>query len=188
MFHNNKWVFVTHGVREHFNIPKLHFLNHYTRVIRLFGTADNYSTKAMERLYIDFAKDVYCSTNCKDEYRQMTKWLERREKIMYHANYILWWLGEQVFIPSMTSAAAAKSHICVSFADLLCPYMIKMTKSLMLKSIKISTIKTSYGALLFIPALCCFVAQFINPLSTAAQIEEAAHDITIPFNTVPVFH
>ncbi|KAF8868666.1 hypothetical protein CPB85DRAFT_1379813 [Mucidula mucida] len=164
MFHDNKWVFVTHGIREHFDILKLHFLNHYTRTIRLFGTADNYNTEAMERLHIDFAKDAYRSTNCKDEYKQMTKWLERREKIMFHANYISWWLGERVFLPSPTSAAAAQSHICIS------------------------TIETSYGASLFIPALCRFVAQFRNLLGTAAQIEEAAHDITIPFNAVPVFH
>ncbi|KAF8911804.1 hypothetical protein CPB85DRAFT_1375874 [Mucidula mucida] len=188
MFHDNKWVFVTHGIREHFDIPKLHFLNHYTRAIRLFGTADNYNTEATERLHIDFAKDAYRSTNCKDEYKQMTKWLERPEKIMFHANYISWRLGERVFLPSPTSAAAAQSHIRVSFADLLCPYMIKMTKSPTLKSVKISTIETSYGASLFIPALCRFVAQFRNPLGTAAQIEEAAHDITIPFNAVPVFH
>ncbi|KAF8872853.1 hypothetical protein CPB85DRAFT_1237372 [Mucidula mucida] len=188
MFHDNKWVFVTHGIREHFDIPKLHFLNHYTRAIRLFGTADNYNTEATERLHIDFAKDAYRSTNCKDEYKQMTKWLERREKIMFHANYISWRLGERVFLPSPTSAAAAQSHIRVSFADLLCPYMIKMTKLPTLKSVKISTIETSYGASLFTPALCCFVAQFRNPLGTAAQIKEAAHDITIPFNAVLVFH
>jgi hypothetical protein len=42
-FHENKGVLIDLGVREHFNLPKLHSLLHYTRSIALFGTADNYN-------------------------------------------------------------------------------------------------------------------------------------------------
>ena len=75
-FHNNKDVFLDLGVQENFNIPKLHSLTHYARSIQLFGTTDNYNTEQSEQLHIDFAKDAYRATNCKDEYSQMTVWLE----------------------------------------------------------------------------------------------------------------
>ena len=75
-FHNNKGIFVDLGVWDHFNIPKLHSLTHYESSIRLFRTMDNYNMEQSERLHINMAKDAYCATNHKDEYPQMTNWLE----------------------------------------------------------------------------------------------------------------
>ncbi|KAH9986165.1 hypothetical protein BJV77DRAFT_85407 [Russula vinacea] len=74
--------------RAHFDFPKMHSLIHYASSIILFGTTDNYNTEQSERLHIDFAKDAYRATNHKDEYPQMTAWLERREKIQTHTAYI----------------------------------------------------------------------------------------------------
>ncbi|TEB31128.1 hypothetical protein FA13DRAFT_1791834 [Coprinellus micaceus] len=65
-FHSNKHVFVNLGIRDHFNIPKLHFASHYVRLIKLFGTTDNFNTEYTERLHIDLAKDAYEATNHKD--------------------------------------------------------------------------------------------------------------------------
>lgn len=62
-FHDNKNIFVDLGIREHFNIPKLHFLQHYVDFIMLQGTTDNYSTEYTERLHIDLAKDAFRATN-----------------------------------------------------------------------------------------------------------------------------
>ncbi|KAH9008739.1 hypothetical protein EDB85DRAFT_2163908 [Lactarius pseudohatsudake] len=89
-FHENKDVFIELGVQEHFNIPKLHSLLHYTRSITLFGTADNYNTENSERLHIDLTKNAYRATNFKDEYKQMTTWLERQEAMHQHAAFIEW--------------------------------------------------------------------------------------------------
>ena len=47
-FHENKDVFVDLGVREHFNVPKIHSLLHYVSSIVLFGTTDNYNTEQTE--------------------------------------------------------------------------------------------------------------------------------------------
>ena len=80
-FHNNKAVFVDLGIQENFNIPKLHSLLHYGLSIHLFGTIDNYNTEQSEHLHIDLAKEAYCATNKKDEYAQMTTWLEHHEKL-----------------------------------------------------------------------------------------------------------
>jgi len=83
-FHDNKEVFVNLEVWEQFNLPKLHSLLHYASSIRLFGTTDNYNTEQSERLHIDFAKDAYCAMNHKDEYPQMTVWLECCKKMQQH--------------------------------------------------------------------------------------------------------
>ena len=89
-FHNNKAIFINLGARDHFNIPKLHSLSHYESAIWQFGTTDNYNTEQSERLHIDLAKDAYRATNHKDEYSQMTIWLERREKIERHVAFVNW--------------------------------------------------------------------------------------------------
>jgi hypothetical protein len=47
----------------------------------LFETIDNYNTEQTEHLHIDFMKDAYHATNCKNEYMQMTAWLECHEKV-----------------------------------------------------------------------------------------------------------
>ena len=88
LFHQNKSIFANLGVRAHFNVPKLHSLFHYQSSITLFGTTDNYNTEQSEHLHINFAKDAYHATNHKNEYPQMTRWLERREKVQQHAAII----------------------------------------------------------------------------------------------------
>ena len=88
IFHNNKNIFLNLEVRENFNLPKLHSLSHYTSSIQLFGMTDNYNTKQFKCLYIDFTKKPYYVSNCKDEYFQMSKWLECHEKVQLHAALI----------------------------------------------------------------------------------------------------
>jgi hypothetical protein len=80
-FHEAKKIFVDLGIRDSFNIPKSHFAQHDVMFIRLYGTTDNFDTAYTERLHIDFAKDAYVATNHKDEFTQMAKWLERKEKM-----------------------------------------------------------------------------------------------------------
>ncbi|KAJ7877600.1 hypothetical protein B0H14DRAFT_2269561, partial [Mycena olivaceomarginata] len=58
-FHANKHILIKLGIREHFNIPKIHSLQHYVDRIRSLGSADGYNTEAPERLRIDFAKNAY---------------------------------------------------------------------------------------------------------------------------------
>ncbi|KAG2148156.1 uncharacterized protein EDB93DRAFT_1240504 [Suillus bovinus] len=81
LFHDNKQIFVDLGIQNNFNLPKLHAARHYMLMIQTFGTTDNYNTEYTECLHIDLAKDVYRATNHKDEFVQMTQWLEHKEKI-----------------------------------------------------------------------------------------------------------
>ena len=87
-FHDNKEIFIDFGVHANFNFPKVHFTGHYQWFIELFGTTDNYSTEYTECLHIDLAKDAYRATNFKDEYPQMTAWLERCKKVLRHDKYL----------------------------------------------------------------------------------------------------
>ncbi|KAJ7310826.1 hypothetical protein DFH08DRAFT_918220 [Mycena albidolilacea] len=87
-FHQNKGVFIDLSVRNDFNLPKLHSCKHYVMYMKLYGTTDNYNTEYTERLHIDLAKEAYRSTNFRDEFPQMTLWLERKEKILRHEKFI----------------------------------------------------------------------------------------------------
>ena len=43
-FHENKEIFVAEGIREHFNIPKIHAMVHYYAAIQSRGSLDGYNT------------------------------------------------------------------------------------------------------------------------------------------------
>lgn len=94
-FHKYKDVFVELGIREHFNIPKIHSMEHYVWMIEELGTADGYNTEGPERLHIDFAKNAYRASNRKEYLRQMTTWLARQEAIQTFSAYLLWAHGEK---------------------------------------------------------------------------------------------
>ncbi|KAH7919169.1 hypothetical protein BV22DRAFT_1134039 [Leucogyrophana mollusca] len=89
-FHNNKEAFVELGIREHFNIPKVHSMLHYIRSMQLFGCADGLNTESPERLHIAFAKRAYCASNRRDYVIQMTTWLGRQESIYIQETYLAW--------------------------------------------------------------------------------------------------
>ncbi|OSD03873.1 hypothetical protein PYCCODRAFT_1365213 [Trametes coccinea BRFM310] len=95
-FHEHKAVFVDLGIREHFNFPKGHSMEHYELSIRSVGTADGYSTEHPERLHIDFAKLAYGASNKQNTYiQQMTRWLERQEAVSRFSSYLTWATSEQ---------------------------------------------------------------------------------------------
>lgn len=76
------------AVRDHFNIPKLHALVHYTPLIRLHGTPDGYNTETPERLHIDYAKSGYRASNKKDYIKQMTTFMSRMEAVTIRREFI----------------------------------------------------------------------------------------------------
>ena len=90
IFHDNKDIFIRGGVREHFNILKLHQMLHYCEAIKSRGTADGYNTESPERLHIDFAKEAYRASNGRDYEEQMVKWLGRQEAVVRFRAYLDW--------------------------------------------------------------------------------------------------
>ena len=177
-FHNHKAIFADLGVREHFNIPKLHSLTHYVSSIRLFGTTDNYNTEQTERLHIDFAKDAYRSTNRKDIYSQMTTWLQRREKILLHTAFINRRQHEHPGQPQ-TGRIPEPPRVPTQ--------TIKMALN-PVKSVTFDILARDYGAVDFQDALADFLAHLNNPGVSAYAVRRRAEDTLIPFRSVPVFH
>ncbi|KAI9429387.1 hypothetical protein H4582DRAFT_2089339 [Lactarius indigo] len=171
-FHRNKDVFVDIGVRENFNLPKLHSLLHYGYSITLFGTTDNYNTEQTERLHIDFTKDAYRATNRKDEYPQMTAWVERREKVQAHITYVEW---------------RQRNHI-TPVGHLQSRRFLKMAQHPTVKAVSFEELAERYGATDFQDCLADFVAQLNHPGASAAVLRARAADTLLLFRTVPVFH
>ncbi|KAK0421534.1 hypothetical protein EV421DRAFT_2069709 [Armillaria borealis] len=89
-FHQYKDVFIELEVRDHFNIPKIHAMDHYVHLIRQFGSADGFNTESPERLHIDYAKDAYRASNKRDYIAQMTTWLRRQEAVDRFTAYLHW--------------------------------------------------------------------------------------------------
>lgn len=89
-FHEKKKVFIDHNVRDHFNIPKIHSMQHYLHMIQSHGTADNFNTELPERLHIDIAKEAFKHTNKREYISQMRVRLRRHEAVRKFTAYLLW--------------------------------------------------------------------------------------------------
>lgn len=176
-FHENKHIFVDLGIRNDFNLPKLHSLAHYVDSIKMFGTTDNYNTEYTERLHIDLAKDAYRATNHRDEYAQMTVWLERREKIHRHQSYLEWCHGTQ-------------SKIILRSTDMGYNGTPTLTKWPTARAVDLDDIVSKYGAKFFREALRRYIvlAQHSGSQLTRSQLERQILYVNIPFTTVPVYH
>ncbi|KAM6504098.1 hypothetical protein JOM56_001041 [Amanita muscaria] len=181
-FHENKAIFVDLGIRDNFTIPKLHALEHYITSIQLFGSTDNYNTQHTERLHIDYTKEAYRATNTRDEYPQMTAWLERREKIEQHKKYIQW----QNRAPSLDDTLPLPPQIMPhSLTDRL---HIKMTQKPTIQVVSLHDLVSKYGASFFCDAFARFVVLWRHPQTTRSHLEREAIDVHIPFRTVSVYH
>jgi Plavaka transposase len=180
VFHENKDVFVDLGVRGHFNVPKIHSLVHYSSSIRLFGTTDNYNTEQTERLHIDFTKDAYRSTNHKDEYNQMTTWLERREKLQQHGMRIKW--------RQQDLSATVPCRRPISIPPQRSTRYLKMTQNPSLRRVSFVDIVYNYGAVDFQDILGDFLAHLREPHLSGRALRNRGENTLIPFRHVPVFH
>jgi hypothetical protein len=88
--HKNKEIFRELGIRDQFNISKIHNIKHYLDSVVSRGTADGFNTEMSERLHIDLAKTGYRASNRKNYTVQMAMWLTRQEKIHRFTSYLEW--------------------------------------------------------------------------------------------------
>ncbi|KAJ6527827.1 hypothetical protein B0H19DRAFT_969493 [Mycena capillaripes] len=170
-FHDNKNIFVELGIRADFNFPKLHNLRHYVTTIKLFGSTDNYNTEYTERLHIDLAKDAYRATNRKDEYTQMTLWLERKEKVLRHNKF--YFLADC----SLWHAPTVIQH-----------RHTQMPIHPSAKGVALMALENNYGAIYFRDAFARYAVSFGHPDLTTRQIEALARDFYTPFQKISVYH
>ncbi|KAI9433254.1 hypothetical protein H4582DRAFT_2061067 [Lactarius indigo] len=177
-FHANKEIFVQLGIRAHFNIPKFHFLSHYVESIKSLGTTDNFNTQYTERLHIDLAKDAYAATNRKDEYEQMTLWLDRKERIHRHDQHIKWRLA----------GSPIPKRVDWTPPDLNPRQELTMAKHPTQYAVPLDRLQDLYGAPLFKVALRRFISATNNPDQTRQQLESSLWGLCLPFNRLPVWH
>ena len=177
-FHDTKAVFMDLAAWKNFNLPKLHSLIHYTSSVQQFGTTDNYNTEQLECLHIDLAKNAYHVTNCKDEYPQMTVWLECQERIEQHAAVVNIRQNPQQYARPQRIIGPP------------CAYTqsVKMAQHPSAKAVTFDNLKLRYSAPKFQDVLADFIAQVNNPGARGNALCMYAKDTLIPFHYVPLFH
>ncbi|KAF8262704.1 hypothetical protein EI94DRAFT_1882158 [Lactarius quietus] len=169
-FHANNGIFINLSIRSHFNLPKLHFIE--------FETTDNFNTQYTERLHIDLAKDAYAATNYKDEGGQMTLWLDRREHILRHEQYIKWRLG----------AAHVPTHIDLDLRSMDTCSELSMAKHPSQPAVSLDALQVSYGAPLFKVALRRYISCAKDQSQSHQQLERSLWQQRLPFSQLPVWH
>ena len=188
-FHDNKAIFVELGVWSHFKLPKLHSLNHYIDSIKLFGTTDKYDTQYSERLHINFTKDAYRATNHKDEFPQMTLWLERKEKVQWHEAYIACVLARRPSPKSATFAdGAVRQRVSMGAPTPAPESHFHIAKTTSVKAVSFSSLVTDYDAIYFRDALTWYIVTCRNPALSSLEIERQSARIYFCFSSVQVFH
>lgn len=172
IFHQHKSYFIDIGIRQDFNIPKFHSLNHYVESIRFLGTTDNYNTEMFERLHIDFAKEGWRASNHRDEFPQMIKWLSRQEKMVAFQNYITWMDAQKP-----RPALEAPRTLNLSFT-------IKLPKHPTRSRQSISVIERQHSASGFTNSL----KDYLNRLMPHPTSSHHAILNTLPFERLDVYH
>ncbi|KAH9161635.1 hypothetical protein EDB89DRAFT_2116804 [Lactarius sanguifluus] len=170
-FHENKDVFIDLG---------FHSMLHYRSSITLFGTIDNYNMEQSERLHIDFTKDAYRATNRKNEYPQMTAWLERHEKIQIRTASVEWQPQRDPTNTQTFTTSTGPLQVGTRY--------LKMTLHPTVKAVTFDELAAGYGAVDFQDALADFIALINYPGASAAMLRTRAADTLLPFRSVPVFH
>ncbi|KAJ3489193.1 hypothetical protein NLI96_g2329 [Meripilus lineatus] len=185
-FHKNKQIFVTTGARDvggdDFNLPKLHFLEHYVYFIRRYGTTDNYNTEATERLHIDLVKDAFRATNHKDHIEQMVRWLSRREKVNVFSERVAWAVEQE------TERMDAKNKKRRKKRKPRSKPRIELAEQPSSSNVPISTLSRDYGATHFTSALQTFIGVHHSPTRSGYMAQESDASIRIPFSSVDVWH
>ncbi|KAJ7612278.1 hypothetical protein FB45DRAFT_875154 [Roridomyces roridus] len=157
-------IFIDKNARKkHFNIPKIHSLEHYEQLIRLFGTADGFNTESPERLHIDYAKNAYRASNRKDYIDQMTMWLQRQEAVARFTAYLDWAHPDPSKLSTTPPAATNTSQIptitSLDRSSLVISRHFSMAKKPTTRAVEATHIisPTGHGASQFVPALITFL-------------------------------
>jgi hypothetical protein len=172
-FHEQKDVFVRLGVRDHFNIPKLHQMSHYIEAIKSRGSADGYNTESPERLHIDYAKEAYRASNKREYVRQMTVWLGRQEAVAQFGAYLDWVYDRYLADSSEEIMDGDNGGEDGDFDDEEDNTTIAATHITAVKpgfpNRDIATITRDFKAHNFVPLLTTLIRRFYPPSSSTTQ-------------------
>ncbi|KIJ09145.1 hypothetical protein PAXINDRAFT_87881, partial [Paxillus involutus ATCC 200175] len=179
-FHLHKDIFIELEVRNHFNIPNVHWLSHYVQSIRLYSSPDGFNTELPEHLHINFAKDAYQSSNKHNYKEQMVLWLQHQEAIFLCMAFLLWLRNKHA---STTSADPEGSELSDTESvedERLGPQLPSSSSPSQLPSDEVThtlakspaypwqsidCLETMHGAVDFVPVLTAFMSKNL-PLNT----------------------
>ena len=165
-FHENKNVFVAEGIREHFNVPKIHAMVHYFAAIQSRGSLDGFNTESPERLHIDYAKEAYRASNKKDYVQQMTVWLGRQEAVARFRAYLDYVNALDPSMPPDDELHDFEDNGNDEMEELTHGNLVS-THSVAIKpafpDTDFNTLTTHFKATNFIPALSTFIRRLIPP-------------------------
>ncbi|KAJ7185384.1 hypothetical protein C8R46DRAFT_981964 [Mycena filopes] len=190
-FHVNKQVIIDLKIREHFNIPKFHSLQHYVDAIRRLGSADGYNTESPERLHIDFAKKAYRASNRRDYTEQMALWLQRQEAVALRVSYIQWRKNQDLAAAADSSDESDDEHDLQPAAPGVVIHLppthlptnsYKIAKFPAVENTTVAHLREAYGADSIIPALTNFLKLHFK----TASVKPSLYDRFDLFNQISV--
>jgi len=180
-FHAAKDIFIELGIRDHFNIPKLHSMLHYKSAITRLGSADGFNSESPERFHIDYVKLGYRASNRHDYTAQMTVWLQRKEAMAIHKAFLAW-LNDLSIEPS-TSDYSSEEEVNAESENISHLRGYAIAKRPPFPATSINTLINSYGALDFVSALNDFLKENLPHLGILAN----AHDRFDVYKTLSVW-
>lgn len=80
-FHENREIFRTSGVVQHFNYPRQHSLKHYVAMIRAYGSPNGLCSSMTENKHIKAVKKPWRRSNRYKAMRQMLLTNQRLDKL-----------------------------------------------------------------------------------------------------------
>ncbi|KAI0258067.1 hypothetical protein BC834DRAFT_799640, partial [Gloeopeniophorella convolvens] len=193
-FHQSKHVVINTGIREHFEIPKVHSMVHYAAFIESHGAVVGFNTETPERLHIDFAKRAYRATNKRDYTSQMTQWLRRQEAVDVADAYLTW--CKHVDNPSLVPVSEGPDKlihefkrqqndrgVLASVGDIpgMPPRVIRIAVKSPAPKTRTDTLITKYGALQFTTALNSFLSN-----KTAHSVQASDRDTFAAYHKLSV--
>ena len=123
-----------------------------------------------ERLHIDFAKEGWRTSNQRDEFPQMIRWLSRQEKVFSFNRYIA---KAQLSTPTPSSSSGSRKP------------PISIAKYPNHPNKLISLIKSTYKA----PGLTKYLKEFLNTFLTDNQTSNRqAISFNLPFQCLDVYN
>ena len=114
-FHKNKQHVANSGVRSgqrqngEFHIPKIELMQHVGRLVKLLGSAPQFSSEQTERCHINMAKEPYKATNRKAYVEQMCRFLDRKERIRLFSVLTSWHSSEGVILRGISTTHRRKA-------------------------------------------------------------------------------
>jgi hypothetical protein len=108
----------------------------------------------------------------------MTRWLDRKERILRHTQYVNWRLAGS---PKLTGVdwIPPRLDMCRE---------LSLAKHPSVHAISLQTIQNHYNAPFFTVALRRFISCSNKPNQTRAQLERSLWNAQLPFTKLPVWH